>query len=248
MARSIVVRQREHAPTLLNVVPVPEAMTVTIECNQRSHLRGPAVRAARSASEVVWTRDLDRTNMCPRTPASSVFERPWFTGPGWLAWMPVVCVLLCPPPAAGQTASAATGVIGGVVSDATGGVLPGVNVTVTSSALMGARTTITSHTGAFRFAALPPGVYALAFACPGFAPAARGGVYVAAGFTATLDVKMALPAIADAVRVERPPAVIDRQATSAGGGATTRSSGSSFLQPLAIVPPRIVRLGARLDW
>ena len=26
------------------------------------------------------------------------------------------------------------------------------------------------------------------------------------------------------------------------------SSGSSFLQPLAIVPPRIVRLGARLDW
>jgi len=112
--------------------------------------------------------------MCPRTPASSVFERPWFTGPGWLAWMPVVCVLLCPPPAAGQTASAATGVIGGVVTDATGGVLPGVNVTVTSSALMGARTTITSHTGAFRFAALPPGVYALAFACPGFAPSSTG--------------------------------------------------------------------------
>lgn len=26
------------------------------------------------------------------------------------------------------------------------------------------------------------------------------------------------------------------------------SSGSTFLRPLAIVPPRIVRLGARLDW
>jgi hypothetical protein len=26
------------------------------------------------------------------------------------------------------------------------------------------------------------------------------------------------------------------------------SSGSAFLQPLAIVPPRIARLGARLDW
>jgi hypothetical protein len=128
--------------------------------------------------------------------------------------MPVVCVLLCPPPVAGQTASAATGVIGGVVSDATGGVLPGVNVTVTSPALMGARTTLTTRTGAFRFTALPPGTYALAFVRPGFTPAARGGIYVAAGFTATLDVTMALQAIADAVRVERPPAVIDRQATS----------------------------------
>jgi len=53
VARSIVVRQREYAPTLLNVVPVPEAMAVTIEYEQRSHLRGPAVHAACLASEVV---------------------------------------------------------------------------------------------------------------------------------------------------------------------------------------------------
>jgi hypothetical protein len=29
---------------------------------------------------------------------------------------------------------------------------------------------------------------------------------------------------------------------------TSWSSGSSFLRPLAIVPPRVLRIGARLDW
>jgi len=29
---------------------------------------------------------------------------------------------------------------------------------------------------------------------------------------------------------------------------TSWSSGSSFLRPLAIVPPRVLRIGAKLDW
>jgi hypothetical protein len=29
---------------------------------------------------------------------------------------------------------------------------------------------------------------------------------------------------------------------------TSWSSGSSFLRPLAIVPPRLLRIGARFDW
>jgi hypothetical protein len=29
---------------------------------------------------------------------------------------------------------------------------------------------------------------------------------------------------------------------------TSWSSGSSFLRPLAIVPPRVLRIGAKFDW
>jgi hypothetical protein len=68
--------------------------------------------------------------------------------------------------------------------------------------------------GSFRFAALPPGTYALTLVLAGLAPAAREGIYVAAGFTATIDVPLGLQAIADVVRVEQSVAVFDRQATS----------------------------------
>ena len=115
--------------------------------------------------------------------------------------------LLCPSPAAGQASSTATGIITGQVTDATGAVLAGVAATLTSPALMGPRTALTTPAGAYRFTALPPGTYALTLTRDGFAPATRDDIYVAAGFTATIDVTMGLQAFAEDARVSGSTAV-----------------------------------------
>ncbi|HVG25217.1 MAG TPA: TonB-dependent receptor [Thermoanaerobaculia bacterium] len=73
----------------------------------------------------------------------------------WL--VPVAfAVVLCVAPLAAQTTAALTGTV--TQDDAP---LSGATVTVTSPALQGARTTTTSATGAFLFAALPPGEYSV---------------------------------------------------------------------------------------
>ena len=154
--------------------------------------------------------------MCCLVPGPSAPERLRSAFTGRLAWVPLACVLLWPSPGKGQAASTATGVIAGVVTDVTGAVLPGVTVTVTSPALMGVRTTLTAPAGAFRFTALPPGTYAVAWQRSGFTTVAREGVYVAAGFTATIDVTMDVRDVAEVVHVERPAPVVDRHATSIG--------------------------------
>ena len=71
----------------------------------------------------------------------------------WL--VPVaLAVALCTAPLAAQTTAALTG----TVTDGEAP-LPGTIVSVTSPALQGERTTVTGATGAYHFAALPPGEY-----------------------------------------------------------------------------------------
>jgi len=61
-----------------------------------------------------------------------------------------------------------TGTIAGRVADTSGAVLPGATVTATSPALIGTQVSVTSDTGAYRFPALPPGIYTLTFELAGF--------------------------------------------------------------------------------
>src|SRR4051812_11727633 len=66
--------------------------------------------------------------------------------------------------------------------DSTGGVIPGVEVTISSPSMIGGgRTEVTDETGQFRFTLLPPGVYRVSFALPGFKTLNIDGVTVAAG-------------------------------------------------------------------
>ena len=56
-----------------------------------------------------------------------------------------------------------TGSISGEIKDAQGGVLPGVTVIATSPAQIGQLTTVTNEAGIYRFPAVPPGEYRLAY-------------------------------------------------------------------------------------
>src|SRR5688572_21317877 len=93
--------------------------------------------------------------------------------------------------------ASSTGTIQGRVTDAQGAVLPGVTVTATSPSMPGLQTSVSSETGNYRFPALPPGTYALGFDLAGFNSLKREGVEIRLGFTATVNVELALATLQD---------------------------------------------------
>jgi hypothetical protein len=109
--------------------------------------------------------------------------------------------------------ASSTGTIQGKVTDAQGAVLPGVTVQATSPSALGAQTTVTSETGAYRFPAVPPGVYAVSFELSGFNTLRREGIQIGLGFTANLNVELALATLQETVTVSGASPIIDTSTT-----------------------------------
>jgi outer membrane receptor protein involved in Fe transport len=104
-----------------------------------------------------------------------------------------------------------TGTIVGTVKDDTGAVLPGVTVSITGEKIIGAQTTVTNPEGFYRFIALPPGTYDLAFSLSGFATLKRTGVKVSVGGTEEISVGMSVRQMVDEVTVTGEASVVDTQ-------------------------------------
>ena len=118
---------------------------------------------------------------------------------GLLLFVAVACVLL--PRIA--VAQGLTGALVGTVKDAEGGVLPGAVVRVSSPALIGGPTTLTTNDkGQLRFAALPPGPYALDITMPGFATYHEEDISIGAGATIERTAVLKLAGVAESVVVE----------------------------------------------
>ena len=109
--------------------------------------------------------------------------------------------------------ASSTGTIQGRVADAQGAVLPGVTVTATSPALIQPQTTVTSETGNYRFPAVPPGTYELSFELAGFNTLKRSGISITLGFTAQVNVELALATLQETVTVSGASPVIDTSTT-----------------------------------
>jgi hypothetical protein len=125
-----------------------------------------------------------------------------------------VFALAASTPAFAQGGGASsTGTIQGRVTDAQGAVLPGVTVTATSPSALGAQTTITSETGNYRFPAVPPGAYTVTYELAGFNTVRREGIQIALGFTANVNVELALATLQETVTVTGESPVIDTSAT-----------------------------------
>jgi hypothetical protein len=108
-----------------------------------------------------------------------------------------------------------TATIIGQVTDDSGAVLPGVTVTVTSPALQVPDiTTVTNEIGEYRLAALPIGVFQLTFELAGFRPIQRPDIRLTVGFTARIDVSLAVGEVAETVTVSGAAPVVDVAATS----------------------------------
>ncbi len=109
--------------------------------------------------------------------------------------------------------ASSTGTIQGRVADAQGAVLPGVTVTATSPSALGAQTSVTSETGNYRFPALPPGVYTVTYELAGFNTVRREGIQLSLGFTANVNIELALASLQETVTVTGESPVIDTSAT-----------------------------------
>ncbi len=109
--------------------------------------------------------------------------------------------------------ASSTGTIQGRVTDAQGAVLPGVTVTATSPSALGAQTAVTSETGNYRFPAIPPGEYELTFELAGFNSLKRSAISISLGFTANVNVELALATLQETVTVSGASPVIDTTAT-----------------------------------
>src|SRR5438132_5565367 len=123
------------------------------------------------------------------------------------------CVLASTHAFAQGGGASTTGSINGKVADSSGGVLPGVTVNATSPSLMGVQTAVSDTSGNYRFPALPPGSYTVTFDLPGFNTLKRENIQIAMGFTATVNVELAVASLQETVTVTGDSPVIDTSNT-----------------------------------
>src|SRR5207245_5026423 len=79
--------------------------------------------------------------------------------------------------------------------------------------LMGVQTTVTDAGGNYRFPALSPGTYTVTFELPGFSTMKRENIEIAMGFTAAVNVELAVASLTETVTVTGDSPVIDISST-----------------------------------
>jgi hypothetical protein len=106
------------------------------------------------------------------------------------------------------------GRINGTVTDNTKAVLPGVTVTATSPALIQPQVQVTGEQGDYRFLALPPGVYEIAFELTGFQTVKHEGIRVVINQTLTVDQQLQVATLQETVTVTGASPVVDTSTTT----------------------------------
>jgi Ca-activated chloride channel homolog len=122
--------------------------------------------------------------------------------------------LICAVPLLAQTVNSNAGAIVGTVTDETKSVLPGVTVTVTGPTLMGSSIALSDAAGSYRIPAVPPGEYRVTFELAGFRTLVREGIAIATGFTATVNVEMAIGSMQESLTVSGDSPVVDLQSVA----------------------------------
>ncbi|HWF38908.1 MAG TPA: carboxypeptidase regulatory-like domain-containing protein [Candidatus Acidoferrales bacterium] len=113
-----------------------------------------------------------------------------------------------------QTASTTEGAIVGTVTDTSGAAVVGATVTLSGAAIMNTKTVTTDQSGTYRFPALAPGDYKITADASGFGTETRQGVHISLGFTATVNVEMAVGATTQTITVSSQTSTIDLQANN----------------------------------
>ena len=126
----------------------------------------------------------------------------------------IISLLLIAGPAFAQSN---TGEIAGTVHDAQGAVVPGATITITSTETGLVRTASTPDNGAFRFPALPSGIYALSAEKSGFAVAKLARIEVRVNEVSTAEVALAVAQSTQTVTVESSVTLTDTESAHLGG-------------------------------
>src|SRR5712692_4914750 len=97
----------------------------------------------------------------------------------------------------------------GTVKDPSGGLVPNATIEVSSPALIGTREVATDSGGNYRFAALPPGEYAMTVTAPGFRTYKQSGIQLSAGRLPVIEVRLEVGAVAETVEVSSEAVLLD---------------------------------------
>ena len=112
------------------------------------------------------------------------------------------------------------GRINGTVTDDTGAVLPGVTVTVSGPALIQPQVQVTGAEGDYRFLALPPGTYDVAFELTGFQGVKREGIRVVINQTLSVDQQLQVATLQETVTGTGASPIVDPSTTTMGTNFT----------------------------
>ena len=134
---------------------------------------------------------------------------------GWrnIVWALAAVTTLASTAFAQGGGASSTGSISGEVKDAQGGVLPGVTVIATSPAQIGQLSAVTNEAGIYRFPAVPPGEYRLAYELAGFQSNVRDGLRVTLGTNTQVNLVLNVATLQESVTVSGASPVIDTSAT-----------------------------------
>ena len=125
----------------------------------------------------------------------------------WWVALAVVGALVLPGSAEAQL----QGAISGQVTDETEGVLPGVTVTGSSPASIQDRVAVTDGEGRYSLVSLAPGTWLVEYGLPGFSTVRREGIELASGFSANVDIQMAVGGVEETVTVTGATPTVDIQ-------------------------------------
>ncbi len=117
-----------------------------------------------------------------------------------------------------------TGRITGVVTDNSGAALQGAEVTATSPALLKPKQLKSVSGGVYLLEDLPPGSYEITTVMPGFKTFKQEGIVLTAGFTATVNIPLAVGDTSETVEVTGAAPIVDVQ-----GGETSTTFDSALL-------------------
>src|SRR5688500_15790690 len=143
--------------------------------------------------------------------------------------------------------------IAGSTRDSSGAALPGVTVEASSPALIEkVRTATTDARGLFRIVNLPPGVYTVTFALPGFNQVKRDGVELTGSFTAQIDADMAVGGVTETITVTGASPIVDvssirRQTTISNEMITSIPTARSWAATALLIPGIVTTGGGPTD-
>ena len=109
----------------------------------------------------------------------------------------------------------------GTVTDSSGAILVGAPVSIRNVATNITTSTTTNASGIYYLTSLNPGRYELRVNQTGFRPAVVNDLTLGAGLNATLDVKLEVGAVTEAVQVSATAVQLEAQSTALGKVMTT---------------------------